>query len=63
LRRASSTRSCSTSRRACSGDPARGIVDFGAGLERLEDRVPLAIRSFERLGDDWRVIARVAATG
>jgi len=45
------------------GDPARGIVDFGAGLERLEDRVPLAIRSFERLGDDWRVIARVAATG
>jgi diaminohydroxyphosphoribosylaminopyrimidine deaminase/5-amino-6-(5-phosphoribosylamino)uracil reductase len=42
------------------GDPARGIIDFGSGLERLTDRVALAVRSFDRLGDDWRVIARVA---
>ena len=41
------------------GDPARGMVEFGAGLTRLDDCVALSIHSVERLGDDLRVIARV----
>ena len=45
------------------GDPARGMVDFGSGLERLADRVALAVRSFDRLGEDWRVVARVVKSG
>ena len=28
-------------------------------LARLAERVPLDIRSIERIGEDWRVLARV----
>jgi len=43
------------------GDPARGMFALPAPLTRLVDRVPLSIRSVEPIGDDWRVLARVAA--
>jgi len=41
------------------GDPARGVAEFPGGLARLADRVPLAIRSVDRIGDDLRIVARI----
>ncbi len=42
------------------GDPARGMFAMPAPLARLADRLPLRIRSIEPIGDDWRVLARIA---
>jgi len=33
-----------------------------APLERLDERIRLAIRSIEPIGEDWRVVARVDST-
>lgn len=43
------------------GDPARGMFALPEPLTSLDDRVPLRIKSIEPIGDDWRVLARVAA--
>ena len=40
------------------GDPARGMFELPAPLARLSERVPLRIESIERIGEDWRVLAR-----
>ena len=40
-------------------DPARGVADFGAGLQKLADGVALRFHDVARVGDDLRVIARV----
>jgi diaminohydroxyphosphoribosylaminopyrimidine deaminase/5-amino-6-(5-phosphoribosylamino)uracil reductase len=42
------------------GDPARGIAEWPAGLSRLSDRILLSLHDVARVGDDLRVIARVA---
>ena len=42
------------------GDPARGMFALRSPLANLVDRVPLRMRSVEPVGDDWRVLARVA---
>jgi diaminohydroxyphosphoribosylaminopyrimidine deaminase/5-amino-6-(5-phosphoribosylamino)uracil reductase len=42
------------------GDPARGMFAMPGPLVRLADRVPLRIRSVDPIGDDWRILARVA---
>ena len=44
------------------GDPARGMFELPAPLARLAERVALRIYSVERIGDDWRVIARLSPT-
>ena len=44
------------------GDPARGMAALVAPLERLDERIRLAIRSIEPIGEDWRVVARVDST-
>ncbi len=41
------------------GDTAEGIVDLAAPLS-LEARVPLRLRSLDRVGDDVRIVARTA---
>jgi diaminohydroxyphosphoribosylaminopyrimidine deaminase/5-amino-6-(5-phosphoribosylamino)uracil reductase len=41
------------------GDPARGIAEWPASLERLADRVALSMHSVDRIGDDLRIVARV----
>ncbi|TMH57058.1 MAG: riboflavin biosynthesis protein RibD, partial [Betaproteobacteria bacterium] len=41
------------------GDPARGMFALPAPLSRLAQRVPLSIRSVDRVGEDWRVVARL----
>jgi diaminohydroxyphosphoribosylaminopyrimidine deaminase/5-amino-6-(5-phosphoribosylamino)uracil reductase len=41
------------------GDPARGMFERPTPLARLVERAPLDIRSIERVGEDWRVLARV----
>ena len=41
------------------GDPARGMFERPTPLARLAERTPLDIRSIERVGEDWRVLARV----
>jgi diaminohydroxyphosphoribosylaminopyrimidine deaminase / 5-amino-6-(5-phosphoribosylamino)uracil reductase len=43
------------------GDPARGMFALPAPLARLAGRVPLSIRSVDRLGEDWRILARVSS--
>jgi diaminohydroxyphosphoribosylaminopyrimidine deaminase/5-amino-6-(5-phosphoribosylamino)uracil reductase len=43
------------------GDPARGMFALPAPLAKLAARVPLAIRGLERVGDDWRVLARTGS--
>ena len=40
------------------GDPARGMFELPAPLARLSERVALRIESVERVGDDWRILAR-----
>ena len=42
------------------GDTARGMFTFGA-LTTLDQRLELDIREVTRVGEDWRVIAKVAA--
>jgi diaminohydroxyphosphoribosylaminopyrimidine deaminase/5-amino-6-(5-phosphoribosylamino)uracil reductase len=42
------------------GDPARGIAEWPVGLSRLSERVALSLHDVARVGDDLRVIARVA---
>ena len=41
------------------GDPARGMFELPAPLARLADRTPLSTASIERVGADWRVLARL----
>jgi diaminohydroxyphosphoribosylaminopyrimidine deaminase/5-amino-6-(5-phosphoribosylamino)uracil reductase len=41
------------------GDPARGVADFGDGLQSLAAGVRLGFHDVARIGDDLRVIARV----
>jgi diaminohydroxyphosphoribosylaminopyrimidine deaminase/5-amino-6-(5-phosphoribosylamino)uracil reductase len=41
------------------GDPARGMFALPAPLARLAGRVPLSIQNVDRLGEDWRILARV----
>jgi len=46
------------------GDPARGMFALPTALTQLEQRVQLVIRDSARIGDDWRLLARVTrATG
>lgn len=40
------------------GDPARGMFALPTPLTQLARRVPLSIRSMERIAEDWRVLAR-----
>jgi len=42
------------------GDPARGIADFPGGLRTLGDRVAFALADVTRIGEDLRIIARMA---
>jgi diaminohydroxyphosphoribosylaminopyrimidine deaminase / 5-amino-6-(5-phosphoribosylamino)uracil reductase len=42
------------------GDPARGIAQFHVARS-LEERIPLAFESVDRIGDDLRIRARVLA--
>jgi diaminohydroxyphosphoribosylaminopyrimidine deaminase/5-amino-6-(5-phosphoribosylamino)uracil reductase len=41
------------------GDPARGMFALPSPLSQLAQRVQLQIRDVARIGDDWRVLARV----
>ena len=41
------------------GDPARGMFDIGAPLASLGERIELDLASFDRIGDDMRIVARV----
>jgi diaminohydroxyphosphoribosylaminopyrimidine deaminase/5-amino-6-(5-phosphoribosylamino)uracil reductase len=43
------------------GEPARGMFALPQPLANLTARVPLAIRSIERVGDDWRIVARTGS--
>jgi len=43
------------------GDPARGMFDLPVALTSLEDRFALRVRSVDRVGEDWRILARIAA--
>jgi diaminohydroxyphosphoribosylaminopyrimidine deaminase / 5-amino-6-(5-phosphoribosylamino)uracil reductase len=43
------------------GDPARGMFALPAPLTQLAGRVPLVIREQERIGEDWRIVARFGA--
>jgi diaminohydroxyphosphoribosylaminopyrimidine deaminase/5-amino-6-(5-phosphoribosylamino)uracil reductase len=42
------------------GDPARGMFALPSPLSLLVQRVQLRIREVARIGDDWRVLARVS---
>jgi len=42
------------------GDPARGMFELPTPLGRLADRVPLDVASIDRIGGDWRVLARIS---
>src|SRR5947207_13698549 len=42
------------------GDPARGMFALPSALSLLAQRVQLRIREVARIGDDWRVLARVS---
>jgi diaminohydroxyphosphoribosylaminopyrimidine deaminase / 5-amino-6-(5-phosphoribosylamino)uracil reductase len=44
------------------GDPARGMFDLPVPLQRLASRVRLRATEIVRVGDDWRVLARVGET-
>jgi diaminohydroxyphosphoribosylaminopyrimidine deaminase/5-amino-6-(5-phosphoribosylamino)uracil reductase len=44
------------------GDPALGVAEYPTGLAKLSDRVALALHDVTRVGDDLRVMARVART-
>jgi diaminohydroxyphosphoribosylaminopyrimidine deaminase/5-amino-6-(5-phosphoribosylamino)uracil reductase len=40
------------------GDPARGMFELPAPMAKLSDRFALRIASMERIGEDWRILAR-----
>ncbi|HKN09317.1 MAG TPA: dihydrofolate reductase family protein, partial [Pseudomonadota bacterium] len=42
------------------GDPARGMFALPAPLPELAQRLQLSILEAARIGDDWRVLARLA---
>jgi diaminohydroxyphosphoribosylaminopyrimidine deaminase / 5-amino-6-(5-phosphoribosylamino)uracil reductase len=42
------------------GDPARGMFALSSPLSQLAQRVQLQIRDVARLGEDWRMLARVS---
>jgi diaminohydroxyphosphoribosylaminopyrimidine deaminase / 5-amino-6-(5-phosphoribosylamino)uracil reductase len=42
------------------GDPARGMFQLDAALADLTQRVPLAWHSVDRVGEDLRIVARIA---
>ena len=42
------------------GDPASGIAVWREGLSHLADRVPLTLCDITRVGDDVRIVARIA---
>lgn len=42
------------------GDPSRGMFALPRALSKLAQRVQLDIRDSTRVGDDWRLLARVA---
>ncbi len=42
------------------GDPARGMLDHALPITGLDQRVRLQVRGVIPIGEDWRVIARVA---
>jgi diaminohydroxyphosphoribosylaminopyrimidine deaminase/5-amino-6-(5-phosphoribosylamino)uracil reductase len=42
------------------GDPARGIAAFPGGLARLADRIKLRVVDVALVGEDLRIVARVA---
>ena len=44
------------------GDPASGIAVWRDGLSHLADRVPLTLCDITRVGDDVRIVARIART-
>lgn len=41
------------------GDDGRGMFALPAPLERLTDRTPLRITGVDRIGSDWRILARI----
>ncbi len=43
------------------GDPARGMFALPSPLGQLAARVPLSVRGHKRIGEDWRIVARVGA--
>jgi diaminohydroxyphosphoribosylaminopyrimidine deaminase/5-amino-6-(5-phosphoribosylamino)uracil reductase len=42
------------------GDPARGMFALPVPLARLAGRAPLSIQSVDRIGEDWRILARLS---
>ena len=44
------------------GDPARGMAEWREGLSDLGDRVALVLHDVVRVGDDLRLMARIART-
>src|SRR6266540_1526138 len=42
------------------GDPARGMFALASPLAQLAQRVQVQILEVARIGDDWRVLARVS---
>lgn len=45
------------------GDPARGMFTLPTPLSQLAQRIALDIRDSTRIGDDWRLLARVSSEG
>jgi diaminohydroxyphosphoribosylaminopyrimidine deaminase/5-amino-6-(5-phosphoribosylamino)uracil reductase len=45
------------------GDTARGMFGISPALSGLDERIGLDIREWTRVGEDWRVIARVKQDG
>jgi len=43
------------------GDPARGMFALPKPLSALAERIPLSIRSVDRIGEDLRILARVGS--
>ena len=43
------------------GDPARGMLDWPTPIADLADRVRLQLHGFLAIGDDWRIVARIAS--
>jgi diaminohydroxyphosphoribosylaminopyrimidine deaminase/5-amino-6-(5-phosphoribosylamino)uracil reductase len=41
------------------GDPARGMFSMSTPVARMAERIDLAIRSVDPIGNDWRILARV----
>jgi diaminohydroxyphosphoribosylaminopyrimidine deaminase / 5-amino-6-(5-phosphoribosylamino)uracil reductase len=41
------------------GDPARGMFELPEAVTTLGERFRIQMRSFERVGEDWRILARI----